>query len=157
MTKKTQKKQKTRKAKLSPEEEKRLLEAEIKENVKATFNLGDDEVDTTEDGGINDKYYDNYDTKKLILIETLDVKNKLSLTQLNDDEIEDLENARMLNCIFNNPLIEQVCDDHMALKRSLTSEFKSLLNHLFDWSSSSFGDIVSSNPITRVLGKKGAK
>jgi hypothetical protein len=141
---------------LSPTEEKLKTEAEIKENVKTTFNLGvDDEVSTE---GRLEKYYDDYETKKLILIETLDKKNNLDLSNLNDDEIEDIENARMVNIIFCNPMIQNVCDDHLRLKRSLTSEPQNLLSHLFQWSSGAFTDAASStSAINRVLGRKGGK
>jgi hypothetical protein len=139
---------------LSPAEEKLKTEAEIKENVKTTFNLGGDDESSTNEGGL-EKYYDDYETKKLILIETLDKKNNLDLSNLDPDEIEDIENARMVNIIFRNPLIESVCNDHLRLKRSLTSDPQNLLQHLFQWSAGAFTDNTKQSTITRVLGNKG--
>lgn len=124
---------------------------EARENLAKTFNLGGDE-----DSDDHRKEYSTYETQKLILLETLDQKNVKDLTNLSDDEIEDIENALMLNLIADNPLIEQVCFDHMHLKRSLTKEPKSLLSHLFDWSTRGFGDSSMFNPIARVLGRKGS-
>lgn len=138
---------------ISDEEAKKIIEAEVKENVKTTFSLGSGESEDDE-SSID---YSSVETQKIILMETLDAKNIMSMTNLSDDEIEDIENARMLNGIFNNPLIENMCNDHMHLKKSLTTDSRNLLTHLFDWSTRGFAENNSFNPITKVLGKKGAR
>ncbi len=138
---------------LTEEQKQALIEAEIKENVKETFKIDGSDFEESE----VTKDYTSYETQKLILLESLDEKNLMDMTNLNDDEIEDLENAIMLNMIAKNPLIHKVCIDHMRMKRSLTDDSRNLLQHLFDWSTRGFSDSSGFNPITKVLGRKGAK
>jgi hypothetical protein len=123
---------------------------EVRENVKGTFNLHPgEELD-------QDKVWSTHETQKLILMAALNQENIKSMTNLNDDEIEDIENALMLNMIGNNPLVAQVCNDHMLLKRSLTHNPISLIEHLFNWSTRGLGSSSILDPVTRVLGKKGS-
>lgn len=123
--------------------------AEVRQNVQDTFDITGGDVDER-------KEWSTIETQKIILREALNPLNLLSMTGLTADEIEDIENARMLNIIANNPLIEQVCNDHMLLNRSFTDEPKSMLHHVFGWSMRGLGLSDGSSAISRVLGKKGS-
>lgn len=134
------------------DKEKEKIKEELKEEVKSFFqNSLFDESNLGEDKNIKD-----IETQKIILNEIFTLENLKSTTQLNDDEIEDIENAYMLNHIFRNPLINDVCISHLQLKRSLTKEPKSLIESLFRWSENINVD-SSINPIKRILGQKGSR
>lgn len=128
------------------------IKEELKNEVKSMFEESlFDSSDIEEKNNVKD-----LETQKIILNEIFTHTNLKSTTQLDDEEIEDIENAYVLNKIFNNPLIDELCTSHLQLKRSLTEENKSLLQSLFNWSENINMD-NSISPIRRILGQKGMR
>lgn len=93
------------------------------------------------------------ETAKLILAIITDGKNLDSTTNLNEEEIEDLANARYLNLIFDDELVDEFIIRYESLKRSQTKESKNLLNILADITGK-VNDSTFNNGFSRILGDR---
>lgn len=108
----------------------------------------------SENGGIDTNSIKELETAKLILAIITDSKNLDSTTNLNEEEIEDLANARYLNLIFNDELIDEFCIRYESLKRSQTKESKNLLNILAEITGKVNDSMVGSSGFSRILGDR---
>ena len=100
-------------------EEKQFSESDLKlisELNKSTFD------ETIQKEKSEQEQYKELQIAHLTLKAMMDFKNLQSLTSISSDEAEDISNARYLNLIFNDPLIESFCDNYLELSRSVTTQ-----------------------------------
>lgn len=136
---------------------------ENKKSVKKESTLNDSQLTELKDilngafGGSDNSDLSNsikeLETAKLILAIITDGKNLDSTTNLNEDEIEDLANARYLNLIFDDELVDEFIIRYESLKRSQTKESKNLLNILADITGK-VNDSAFNNGFSRILGDR---
>ena len=72
------------------------------------------------------------ETAKIILSIILDKNNIASTTNLDTEQIEDIANAEMANCVMKNPLIDAYITSFRIHRRSLTDKPNNLLQILSD-------------------------
>ena len=106
--------------------------------------------------GISNDDAKNLETVKIILAYIGNDEYLSSLTNLSDDELEDINDAMFLNIYFDNPRITQFIYDRLKLSRSRTGTgvFNNLLHILSEISGKSINTLGLDSGLNNILGKR---
>ena len=92
-----------------------IIESVNKKNDNDNFNNSNNSNSSNMD---NIEYMQKLEIGKIIVQETLKNDNIQSLSFLNNDQIDDIVKARLLNTYYNIPEINDYINDFLELKRS---------------------------------------
>lgn len=91
-------------------------ELDISDIIESVNKKNNDNNDSTSNDNIESMK--NLELAKIIIQKTLDKENLDSLTFINNEQIQDIVNARLLNVYYNIPEIDSYITDFLELKRS---------------------------------------